>query len=323
MRFLPTMVNWKVHRYKLIKTLTKPKKAFDSRRLFNNWLELLMKYALKRVGFDAKLMARINECALELSPEVFGIIVDRFSRGLVKSIECINHKLFVNGIEVNSINDVVYDLGTYARVLGWTYDAVHGFWYKDNVKFRYMRIPILEIFEEGMYEILDVKGKIVVDVGAYVGDSAIYFALKGAKRVFAIEPHPNAFAEMLDNIKLSNLEHIIVPLNLGIASRSSKICIENADIRATAHIYHRPGNCIDAVPAITLGELINKFNIDVNNTVLKMDCEGCEFDVILNDYEHVRLFRELVFEYHPTLVYKSLKDLLKVLGIDYKMQYAR
>jgi hypothetical protein len=49
-----------------------------------------------------------------------------------------------------------------------------------------------------------------------------------------------------------------------------------------------------------------------------MDCEGCEFDVILNDYEHVRLFRELVFEYHPTLANKSLKDLLKVLGIDYR-----
>jgi predicted O-methyltransferase YrrM len=45
-----------------------------------------------------------------------------------------------------------------------------------------VRTPILEIFEEDMYEILDVKGKIVVDVGAYIGDSAIYFALKGAKR---------------------------------------------------------------------------------------------------------------------------------------------
>jgi FkbM family methyltransferase len=318
MQFLPTMVTWKVLLYKLVKILTKPKKAFDSRRLFNNWLELLIKYALKRIGFDAMLIARVNECALELSPEVFGKIVNRFSHGFIKSIECINHKLFVNGIEVNSINDVVYDLETYARVLGWTYDAVHGFWYKDNIKFRYMRTPILEIFEEGMYEMVDVKGKIVVDVGAYISDSAIDFALKGAKRVFAIEPHPDAFAEMLDNIKLNNLEHIIVPLNLGIASRLSKICIENADIRSTAQIYHRPGNCIDAVPAITLGELINKFNIEVNDAVLKMDCEGCEFDVILNDYEHVRLFRELVIEYHPTLVNKSLKDMLKVLGIDYR-----
>jgi hypothetical protein len=49
-----------------------------------------------------------------------------------------------------------------------------------------------------------------------------------------------------------------------------------------------------------------------------MDCEDCEFDVILNDYEHVRLFKELVFEYHLRFVNKSLNDLLKVLGRDYK-----
>jgi len=194
------MVNCKVSLYKLIliKILTKAKKAFDTRRLFDNWLELLIKYALKRVGFDAKLIARVNKCALELNPEVFGVIVDRFSRGFIKSIECINRKLFVNWVEVNSINDVIYDPGTYARLLGWTYDAVHGFWYKANVK---LRLPIIEIFEEGMYEMVDVKGKVVVDVGAHIGDSTIYFALKGAKRVFAIEPHPDAFAYMLDHIK--------------------------------------------------------------------------------------------------------------------------
>jgi hypothetical protein len=36
------------------------------------------------------------------------------------------------------------------------------------------------------------------------GDSAIYFALKGAKRVITIEPHSGAYAEMLENIRLDN-----------------------------------------------------------------------------------------------------------------------
>jgi len=49
-----------------------------------------------------------------------------------------------------------------------------------------------------------------------------------------------------------------------------------------------------------------------------MDCEECEFDVILNDYKHVRLFRELVIEYHSNAVKKSLKELLKILGTDYR-----
>ena len=74
----------------------------------------------------------------------------------------------------------------------------------------------------------------------------------------------------------------------------------------------------NAVPAVTLGELINRFGIDPNDAVLKIDCEGCEFDVILNDYEHVRLFRELILEYHSYAVNKSLNDLLKVLSKDYR-----
>jgi len=45
----------------------------------------------------------------------------------------------------------------------------------------------------------------MVDLGAFVDDSAIYFALRGAKRVIAIESHPGAYAKMLENIKLNNL----------------------------------------------------------------------------------------------------------------------
>jgi len=52
--------------------------------------------------------------------------------------------------------------------------------------------------------------------------------------------------------------------------------------------------------------------------VIKIDCEGCEFDVILNDYEHVRLFRELILEYHPKHVNKPVDELLNVLSRDYK-----
>ena len=72
-----------------------------------------------------------------------------------------------------------------------------------------------------------------------------------------------------------------------------------------------------ATPAVTLGELINKFGIDPNDAVLKMDCEGCEFDVILNDYEHVRLFKELILEYHYP-GFNRLDDLLVILNRDYK-----
>lgn len=44
----------------------------------------------------------------------------------------------------------------------------------------------------------------------------------------------------------------------------------------------------------------------------------CEFDVILNDYEHVRLFRELVFEYHSYATNRSVAELINVLKQDFE-----
>ena len=207
---------------------------------------------------------------------------------------------------------------TWAKVLGWVYDPINKYWFKNNVKLKQIYTATFYVFDYGDYEPLDVKGKVVVDVGAYVGDSAIYFVLKGARRVFAVEPHPGAYAEMLDNIKLNNMEKVIIPINAGLASRPGMVCVENVDTNHTGVIYHRPGGCINAVPAMTLGELMNRFGVDPNDAVIKMDCEDCEFDVILNDYDHVRLFRELILEYHPRYVNESLNDLLKVLGKDYK-----
>jgi methyltransferase, FkbM family len=125
---------------------------------------------------------------------------------------------------------------------------------------------------------------------------------------------------MLDNIKLNNMESVIIPINAGLASKPGKVCVENVDVSNTYNIYHRPGDCPNTVPAVTLSDLMDKFGIDPNDAVLKMDCEGCEYDIILNDYEHVRLFRELIFEYHSHVVNKPVDDIIRVLDRDYKCE---
>ena len=175
---------------------------------------------------------------------------------------------------------------------------------------------IVEVFDCGVYESLNVKGKVVVDIGAYIGDSAIYFALRGAKRVIAIEPHPEAFREMIENIRLNNLEGIIIPVNAGLASRPGEICIENVDVKRAAVIYHKPGGCGTLVPAITLADVIEGYAINYS-AILKMDCEGCEYDVMLNDYKHISIFKELLFEYHAYVIGIPVLKLLKKLAKDY------
>jgi len=190
----------------------KVKTALAARYVFNNWFLLLIKYSLIKLGFNVKLVARVGDCNFELSPEVFACLVNRASRELVE-ISCVDGGLYVNG-------------GRYGEHHGaWVYDKSCNCYVRNNVKFKQIRCAIYQVFDDGDYEPLDVSGRVVVDVGAYVGDSAIYFALRGAKKVIAVEPHPGAFAEMLDNIKLNNLEGVIIPINAGLASRPGSVCV--------------------------------------------------------------------------------------------------
>jgi len=70
---------------------------------------------------------------------------------------------------------------------------------------------------------------------------------------------------------------------------------------------------------ITLSDIIDNYNID-DNTLLKMDCQGCEYDVILNDYEYIKAFKEVIFEYHADIAKIPVKLLLKKLSKDFECE---
>ena len=113
------------------------------------------------------------------------------------------------------------------------------------------------------------------------------------------------------------MEDKIVPINAAIGSKPGKVKIPSSiDVSNTGGVYYGLGiNGEIEVPMITLNQLIKDYSIEPD--VLKMDCEGCEFDIILNDYEHVRLFRELIMEYHEVNEHK-LSEIVILLNRDYK-----
>jgi hypothetical protein len=74
------------------------------------------------------------------------------------------------------------------------------------------------------------------------------------------------------------------------------------------------------VDTVTLGDIAKA--VDVDGAVLKMDYEGCEYDIILNDYEHVKVFDEVYLEYHTYTTGKPVDALLKKVSKDYKCEIA-
>lgn len=244
------------------------------------------------------VIIRCNGKEIRTTPYLIRWLLHAVDLGYVKGFRCENGEFVIVNARGNEVR-VKYDTADY---------------YINGFRFKRLGSTFIEIFLREDYFDVDVKDKDVVDVGAYVGDSSIYFIQRGAFRVIAIEPHPFTYDMLHYHVTENKLlppkiAHFIKPVNAGLASKPGRVCVDAPSDRV-AVTYFKSGDCSVTVPAITLGELINMFNIDPSETVLKMDCEGCEYDVILNDYEHVRLFREVVFEYHgdPMVLLNVLKN---------------
>ena len=68
---------------------------------------------------------------------------------------------------------------------------------------------------------------------------------------------------------------------------------------------------------IPLQDIINKYKIP-KSSVLKIDCEGCEYDIIENiSSETISYFSNIQIEYH--LGYKKLKNKLESFGYTVKV----
>jgi FkbM family methyltransferase len=163
---------------------------------------------------------------------------------------------------------------------------------------------IYETFFEESYGLLDVKGKIVVDVGANIGDTSLYFASKGALKVYSFEPEAETFSYLLDNIKLNNMGDVIQPLNNAVASKQGKIQFMSAENFSGKSRVNEEKN--------TSCYWVNAETLPLDADILKMDCEGCEYDVLLNLGSGKLKFKEILLEFHHG--FKVLKDFLEREG---------
>ncbi len=173
---------------------------------------------------------------------------------------------------------------------------------------------IRENFYEEQYGMLDVSGKVVIDVGANIGDTATYFALNGAKHVYAFEPFPYSYKLLLKNIKANGLGSKITPINEGCGGKSSYISISD-DYESHGSSALRSSRKGKKVKVSKLSDIVERFGL--NDAVLKLDCEGCEYGIILDsDDATLKAFSEMAIEAHHG--YLDIARRLKDCGFEVK-----
>lgn len=145
------------------------------------------------------------------------------------------------------------------------------------------------------YGFLNPTGRIVVDIGAGIAESSIYFALKGSKGVLGFEPYPLLYNIGIKNVIANNLQEVVTLVNAGCGPDST-IHLDPQTGNIAVSLIDKAGGT--RIPVYSLRTIVDKFSIP-DGSVLKVDCEGCEYDLLLNsDDKTLRRFDEILIEYH-------------------------
>jgi len=111
---------------------------------------------------------------------------------------------------------------------------------------------------------INVTGKRVLDIGAGIGDSPIYFSITGAKEVVAVEIDKRKVELMRDNLKVNGINNVTI-VDKGVGVKDSD------------NIISWP----------KLVSLYGSFD------VAKIDCDGCERIIA----PYIKEIRELLIEW--------------------------
>ncbi len=174
---------------------------------------------------------------------------------------------------------------------------------------------ISEVFISEIYGKYNYKDKIVMDIGGYVGDTAIYFISKGAKKVNVYEINKFIYQELENNIKQNKLEEKIIGNNFGVGkTRLNKEFYIVPHISSSSMFLNENDKKLGkkiSVPIVPFHELLEE-PIDI----LKLDCEGSEYEILENILEERlgdKIRKGIIMETHYINEKKNSKYAIKLL----------
>lgn len=157
---------------------------------------------------------------------------------------------------------------------------------------------IEEQFICGNCDWLEVKGKDVLQIGAFMGDSAILFASKGARKVIALEPTPSHYRACRLNIELNGMSDNITLLNAAVGP-PGPIWVKDCPDFFNGGAMLKDMQDAEGVKirCYSLKELCDLY--ELYDAVMEIDCEGAEYDFFeIADTATIRRFSQIFMEFH-------------------------
>jgi FkbM family methyltransferase len=175
-------------------------------------------------------------------------------------------------------------------------------------------------YEKNTYKIFDKlldSNHSYIDIGAFIGSTVLYGATI-AKKVYAIEPDPIAFAELIKNVSLNpKLKEKIELHQKCINDKSGKVRFGNIAKGgdSTSSLQFADSNTSWIVDGITFESFIEKNNIS-NCNFIKMDIEGGETIVLPTMVDYLEKNKPILYlSMHPIFFKNPIEDTKKIIEV--------
>jgi FkbM family methyltransferase len=124
------------------------------------------------------------------------------------------------------------------------------------------------------------RNAICIDVGAHLGSFSLYAVSSGAAAVYSSEPDPVLYKTRLQSVEDNRLGSQMFLCQAADVGAEASIVTFYHEGNASGHVTPLPGdNSGISVKALTLTEIVEGNKLE-RVDVLKLDCEGSEYDIV-------------------------------------------
>ena len=161
----------------------------------------------------------------------------------------------------------------------------------------------------------------VIDIGAHIGlFSLLVSQLCKTGKILSFEPVSENFDLLVSNLKLNHIKNIL-PFNMAVSKNSGRLDLFLNNDQSAHSIFSKSSESISA-ESTSLQKIFDENKIS-SCKLLKLDCEGAEYQIIDSlPSEYLDKIQNIVMEYHladtkPELI-KSL--ILKIENAGFKIK---
>ncbi|MDR1167758.1 MAG: FkbM family methyltransferase [Heliobacteriaceae bacterium] len=170
---------------------------------------------------------------------------------------------------------------------------------------------------ENLFPVEKIKNKAILDVGGYIGDSALIFQEYTNDKVYAFEPVKENFDCLLQTIKLNNADKI-VPVNIGLGDKEEVMSIS---LKGCSSTLEKANNAVDMsnnteqVSLTTLDKYMETNRLDVG--LIKVDIEGFEMSFLKGAEKTIKEQAPVLYLsiYHNASDFFEIKPYIESLGV--------